>query len=169
MSQCLILCYCRTGFVRADRLLALRQLLDQLSSTAGLINEEKGDMKTLKLHIKITKQNSVLHSQISMILCTLECPLSFSYFNSFKITSRFATDSRAQLMETIKLQVCLLSLLPEKGMIFHSLACFQFRVMCQFPLALPMHFHLLNDPFYSVVLSMRWQLLLKCLRTGHLL
>ena len=47
-----MLCYCRTGFVRADRLLALRQLLDQLSSTAGLINEEKGDLKTLKLRIK---------------------------------------------------------------------------------------------------------------------
>ncbi|PFX21247.1 Ubiquitin carboxyl-terminal hydrolase CYLD [Stylophora pistillata] len=32
-----------TGFVRADRLLDLRHLLDKLSSTAGLVNKEKGD------------------------------------------------------------------------------------------------------------------------------
>jgi len=30
------------GFVRADRVLQLRKLLDELSSTAGLVNEEKG-------------------------------------------------------------------------------------------------------------------------------
>ena len=34
--------FCREGFVRADRVLHLRKLLDKLSSTAGLINEEKG-------------------------------------------------------------------------------------------------------------------------------
>ena len=34
--------FCRCGFVRADRVLHLRELLDKLSSTAGLINEEKG-------------------------------------------------------------------------------------------------------------------------------
>ena len=31
------------GFVRADRILKLRELLDKLSSTAGLVNEEKGN------------------------------------------------------------------------------------------------------------------------------
>ena len=31
------------GFVRADRILKLRKLLDELSSTAGLVNEEKGN------------------------------------------------------------------------------------------------------------------------------
>ena len=53
-------------------------------------------------------------------------------------------------METIRLHVCLLSLMPEKGMIFHSLVCFQFIVMYWFPPALPVYFHLLNDPFYSL-------------------
>ena len=32
----------RHGFVRADRVLQLRELLDKVSSTAGLVNEEKG-------------------------------------------------------------------------------------------------------------------------------
>ena len=38
---------CRHGFVRADRILLLRELLDKLSSTAGLVNEEKGALQTL--------------------------------------------------------------------------------------------------------------------------
>ena len=52
----------------------------------------------------------------------------------------------------------ILSLIPEKGRIFYSLECFQFIVMCWFPPALPAYFHLLNDPFYSVVFNI-WQLL----------
>ena len=33
---------CSNDFVRADKVLELRELLDKLSSTAGLVNEEKG-------------------------------------------------------------------------------------------------------------------------------
>ena len=40
--KCYFLFCCRNGFVRADRVLNLRELLDKLSSTAGLVNEEKG-------------------------------------------------------------------------------------------------------------------------------
>ena len=40
--ECCFLFCCRNGFVRADRVLLLRELLDKLSSTAGLVNEEKG-------------------------------------------------------------------------------------------------------------------------------
>ena len=45
MYEIHILFCCRHGFVRADRVLLLRELLDKLSSTAGLVNEEKGDLK----------------------------------------------------------------------------------------------------------------------------
>ncbi|PFX21246.1 Ubiquitin carboxyl-terminal hydrolase CYLD [Stylophora pistillata] len=50
------------GFVRADRLLALRQLLDQLSSTAGLTNEEKDPEEFLNsLLQQVLKADPFLH------------------------------------------------------------------------------------------------------------
>ena len=33
--------------MRADRVLQLRELLDKLSSTAGLVNEEKGEFENI--------------------------------------------------------------------------------------------------------------------------
>ncbi|XP_022777778.1 ubiquitin carboxyl-terminal hydrolase CYLD-like [Stylophora pistillata] len=50
------------GFVRADRLLMLRRLLDQLSSTAGLVNEEKDPEEFLNsLLQQVLKADPFLH------------------------------------------------------------------------------------------------------------
>ncbi|PFX21241.1 Ubiquitin carboxyl-terminal hydrolase CYLD [Stylophora pistillata] len=50
------------GFVRADRLLALRQLLDRLSSTAGLINEAKDPEEFLNALLQqVLKEDPFLH------------------------------------------------------------------------------------------------------------
>ncbi|XP_015748240.1 PREDICTED: ubiquitin carboxyl-terminal hydrolase CYLD-like isoform X3 [Acropora digitifera] len=50
------------GFVRADRVLHLRKLLDKLSSTAGLINEEKDPEEFLNSLLKqVLKADPFLH------------------------------------------------------------------------------------------------------------
>ncbi|XP_074619105.1 ubiquitin carboxyl-terminal hydrolase CYLD-like [Acropora palmata] len=50
------------GFVRADRVLHLRELLDKLSSTAGLINEEKDPEEFLNSLLKqVLKADPFLH------------------------------------------------------------------------------------------------------------
>lgn len=54
--------FCREGFVRADRVLHLRKLLDKLSSTAGLINEEKDPEEFLNSLLKqVLKADPFLH------------------------------------------------------------------------------------------------------------